>query len=387
MIMKSLLVGNANQKIDKISAAQLDPFFRNRQLLRRKLGLSFTHIQAVSISEIVKACQNVGPEIDSIFIRPDWKDDPQKVVEAIQAIRADNPNRKIFFIDPWDQVSSRFFGVLPYVDRLLKYQRLKDVHQYKRPLIGGTVITDYLVRNAGYDIGDWHVGSAVPEGYEYRIDTGWNVVTLKRFEKMLFKPLTWKLANGQWRRKPKDIDIFCHLSYSDEDDWYTLYRKSSVEMVKRLGTKYRLAVSGESPANRTVSSKQYHDEIERSRIVFSPFGWGETTWRDYEAVCYNCMLIKPEMEHIDTAPNIYFPNETYVPVKWDFSDLEEKCDYYLSNPDEAARIVTNARRVLERYFTEGGFVETIASLFSNDATQTPAAVPLGSQALTASSVG
>ncbi|MDX2244379.1 MAG: glycosyltransferase [Leptolyngbyaceae cyanobacterium bins.302] len=388
--MKSIIVGNANKKTDKISAAQLDPFFRNRQLLRRELGLTFTHIQAVSITEIKQACQNINADVEILFVRPDWRESADEVVQTMKTIHTANPGRKIFFIDPWDQVSSRFFGVLPYVDKLLKYQRLKDVQQYKKPLLGGTMITDYLVREQGKDIYDWHVGSPVPNGYEDRIGTGWNVVTLRQFETLLFKPLSWKLSNRQFRRKPKDVDVFCHLSYSsihDKESWYTEYRMASVEAVKQMGSKYRLAVSGEFPEARTVSSKQYRDEIERSRIVFSPFGWGETTWRDYEAVCYDSLLLKPNMDHIDTAPNIYYPNETYVPLKWDFSDLEEKCDFYLRNPDEAARIITNARRVLEGYFKQGEFVKTIADLVIDKKTRTPVTAPLTSQQPATSPVG
>ncbi|MDX2230677.1 MAG: glycosyltransferase [Leptolyngbyaceae cyanobacterium bins.349] len=375
--MKSLLIGNANKKIDNIAAAQLDPFFRNRQLLHRQLGLTFKHIQAVSIAEIQQACQTIAADIEVLFIRPHWNEVPEEVVQTIKTIHQAHPARKIIFIDPWDQVSSRFFGVLPYVNQLLKYQRLKDVQQYQNPLVGGTVITDYLVREAGYDIGDWHVGSAVPAGYEHRIATGWNVVTLKRFEGLLFRPLSWKLLNQQWQRKPKNLDIFCHLSYGSihKMDWYTQYRMSAVDAVRRLNSKYRLAVSGEFPEARTVTKEQYQDDIERSRIVFSPFGWGETTWRDYEAICYDCLLLKPAMDHIDTAPNIYYPHETYVPLKWDFSDLEEKCDYYLQNPDEAARIVTNARRVLQTYFKQGGFVKTIAELVTERSTPIPVGTP------------
>lgn len=380
--MKALIVGNANSKIDKISAAQLDPFFRNRALLRQQLGFTFHHIQAVTIAEIGEACLNYKRPVDAIFIRPDWKENATTVVDTVRAIRSAYPTIQFFFIDPWDQVSSRFFGVLPYVDKLLKYQRLKDVQQYHKTWKGGTVITNYWA-SQGHDLHDWNVSSPVPQGYEDRIGTGWNVVTLRTFEDLLFKPFVWKVTKGQLNRKPKDIDLFCHMSYGsihDQENWYTEYRMSAVEAAQRLGSQYRLAVSGEFPEARTVSSKQYLDDIRRSRIVFSPFGWGETTWRDYEAVCYDCLLLKPRMDHIDTAPNIYYPNETYVPLEWDFSDLQEKVDFYLRNPDEAARIITNARRLLEGYFKDGGFVKQIEGLVSDRAIVTPTPALATSQA-------
>jgi len=367
--MRALIIGNAAPHIDNIAAVQLDPFFINRNHLYQDLGFRFKHIQAVTLAEIMRACQFVPSDVDALFIRPDWRERSEHVVQALKTIRTLYPSRKIFFIDPWDQVSSCFFGVLPYVDRFVKYQRLKDLQQYQQPMLGGTMITDYLARKWGFDLHDWSVSSPIPEGYAERIVTGWNVVVGRGYEEALFQPFWWRVKNRKLRRRPKDIDVFCHVSYGsihDSHSWYTRYRMIAVEAVKRLGTQYRLAVSGEYPEQRTVSKERYQDEIERSRIVVSPFGWGETTWRDYEAVCNSCLLIKPSMEHIDTAPNIYYANETYVPVNWDFSDLEEKCSYYLHNPDEAARIITNARRVLGNYFEKKEFVRTIATLLAND---------------------
>jgi len=371
--MKALLFGNALYSIDKIAGAQLEPFFRNRSGLRKRLDLTFEHVQVKTLPEIEQVC-NASTNADVLIIRIDWREKADQVVQMFQSIRQANPTQKIFFIDPWDQVSSRFFGVLPYVDRLLKYQRLKDVQMYQQPLAGGTVITNYLAQQ-GYDLNGWHIGSEVPHGYEHRIVTGWNIVTDKQFEATLFQFPLWKLKNRRWRTKPKDIDIFCHLSYDSihsTDSWYTRYRQSAVAAVQQLAPTYTLAVSGEYPEARRVSSRQYHDDIQRSRIVFSPFGWGETTWRDYEAICNNCLLLKPDIGHIDTAPNIYHADQTYVPLKWDFSDLEEKCHYYLQNPDKAAQIRRNARQVLERYFTQAEFVDTIGRLLNDVGLTVPA---------------
>lgn len=46
---------------------------------------------------------------------------------------------------------------------------------------------------------------------------------------------------------------------------------------------------------------------------------------------FGSVLIRPDVSHIDTLPNIYVPNETYIPCKHDFSDVNEKIDYVLSD--------------------------------------------------------
>ena len=37
------------------------------------------------------------------------------------------------------------------------------------------------------------------------------------------------------------------------------------------------------------------------------------------------------MDHMQTWPNIFIPNKTYVPLEWDFSNLEEIFDTYLNH--------------------------------------------------------
>lgn len=176
--IKALIIGTTNPRIDDISSAQLYPFFANRKQLKKELGLEFQVAQVEKFSEIYQACS--GIEVDVLIIRPTWRDDPQLAVQYMAEIRKEHAHCKIIFIDPFDQTTSRYFEILPYVDWFLKYQRFRDVSQYFIPRIGGTEITDYLVRKKGFEIGDWHVGSEVPKGFEQCVVTGWNVGKIGR---------------------------------------------------------------------------------------------------------------------------------------------------------------------------------------------------------------
>ncbi|MBF2075582.1 MAG: glycosyltransferase family 1 protein [Synechococcales cyanobacterium C42_A2020_086] len=360
--MKALLVGNAKfGKGDLISPAQLYPFFDHRQQLQQELGLTFHHVHGETFAEIEQICESA--DVDAFFIRPAWQEDPAAAERCLSQLRNSHPASKIIFIDPFDQVSSKFFNVLPYVDRFVKYQRLKDVSLYPQ-LVGGTMITDFLAKHMGYELNGWSVTSEIPAGTEHRIVTGWNVTLIDRFKKALFARPRF------WRPQPKkDIDIFCRLSlgHKDQLEWYGQYRIDALKALEPLASRYKLAANGEFIGEKTISSRQYFNEIRRSRIAFCPFGWAETTWRDYEAICYGCLLVKPEMDHLATQPNIYIPNETYVPVRWDFQDLEEKCQYYLEHPEEANRIIANARQVYMDYFKRGEFVKTIQEFLQLEA--------------------
>ena len=68
------------------------------------------------------------------------------------------------------------------------------------------------------------------------------------------------------------------------------------------------------------------------------------------------------MGHVEAYPNIYRPYETYVPVAWDYSDLDEKGDYYLRNTKERNRISAAASRVLKEAYGEVWFVEQVKEL-------------------------
>lgn len=94
-----------------------------------------------------------------------------------------------------------------------------------------------------------------------------------------------------------------------------------------------------------TSHKQYMEEQKRAIATLSPFGYGEVCVRDFEAILNGSLLIKPDMSHMKTYPNIFIPNETYVPVKWDGSDLIDVVDNILSAPKTFYDIAINARSV------------------------------------------
>jgi hypothetical protein len=354
---KAIVVGYNN---DSIAKAQRDPFFYSAQVLKKTTNFSIKHFYAESFAELGQIAEQ--QDSDVVFLMPSWRDSLSEEAltqseKILQKLRNNN-DRKIIFIDPFAQANTNFFNLLPYVDHFLKRQSYKDINNYKKDFIGGFMLTDFLSQKLNMDLSQWYVGSKCPEAYIDRINVGWNLGTTKKFRTELQKKsLFW------FDKKTKSNDIFCRLSLgnSEDMDWYQQYRLVALNALKPLETDYKVVGSGRSEKN-LVPYSQYLKEIKASRIVFSPFGWGETCWRDFEAVCYDCLLVKPSMDHIKTEPNIYIDGETYVSVNWDFSNLVEKCQYFLENPDEAARIITNARQAYTDYFRENKFVQKIKSL-------------------------
>ena len=87
-------------------------------------------------------------------------------------------------------------------------------------------------------------------------------------------------------------------------------------MRRRVAEKFR----AQAPSGR-VSQRVYRAELQRSRLVLSPFGWGEINLRDYETFIAGAAAVKPDMSHLETWPDLFRSGETIVTHRWDLTDL------------------------------------------------------------------
>src|SRR3989339_1925960 len=97
-----------------------------------------------------------------------------------------------------------------------------------------------------------------------------------------------------------------------------------------------------------VSIAKYRQDIRDSKIVVSPFGWGELGVRDFECWLYGACLMKPDMRHMQTWPDIFVPHETYVPFTWDFADLESQILTYADDPARRERVAEQGQEAYRK---------------------------------------
>ena len=77
-------------------------------------------------------------------------------------------------------------------------------------------------------------------------------------------------------------------------------------------------------------------------------------------------MIKPEMDMVDTFPNIWVPGETYIPVKYDWSDLERNIAVVMRNYDNLApRMIEQSRRLFVESYTPKSLCMYWYNIFSN----------------------
>ena len=96
----------------------------------------------------------------------------------------------------------------------------------------------------------------------------------------------------------------------------------------------------------------YVRQIRQSKAVMSPFGYGEICTRDFEAFAAGATLIKPDMEHLNTYPNWYIKDKTYLSVDWDFSNFDDLLDEIHRDPARCQTIAENAQALVKRYRTD-----------------------------------
>ncbi|MEP6789934.1 MAG: glycosyltransferase, partial [Ramlibacter sp.] len=152
-------------------------------------------------------------------------------------------------------------------------------------------------------------------------------------------------------------DLHARLGGMGTADWYEKMRTDAFQRVRGLTN---VTVTPQTFVNK----RAYMRELGQSKMCFSPFGYGEVCWRDYEAMYSGALLIKPDMSHMMTAPEAFIPNETYVPIRWDFGDLEEVVETHLANEPRRLEIARNAYEAMHRYARSGRFVDQLERLLA-----------------------
>ena len=76
-------------------------------------------------------------------------------------------------------------------------------------------------------------------------------------------------------------------------------------------------------------------------------------------------MIKPNMSIVNTTPNPYIPDETYIPVDLDWQDLNEVVLSMLDNQNQLDYIVNNSRKVYDNLYSAHTFCMYWYDFFSN----------------------
>ena len=60
------------------------------------------------------------------------------------------------------------------------------------------------------------------------------------------------------------------------------------------------------------------------------------------------------MDHLETWPDIYKNNETYIPISWKIEDWEEEIPKILANKENLLKIAKNGQIEYKKFWSEKG---------------------------------
>ena len=195
-----------------------------------------------------------------------------------------------------------------------------------------------------------------------KIKTAWNIAMSDHYLYSNNKEKILRRLNLTQLNYPAFKNPETNRRYDINTRLRTTYPRKFVEKHRKLSLKTLSDRFNTTPSN-IINKEEYMKELENSKIVLSPFGNGEICYRDFEAIINGATLIKPNMSHIKTWPDIYKPGKTYVSVKWDFSNLNEQIEDLLNNPVKRKRIAKNAQEAYKPYYGEQG-IEKLKQRFS-----------------------
>lgn len=285
--------------------------------------------------------------IEGKFFRSWWKQ-PETVISRLDAWRDRTP---VVYCDTTDSAGWILGQALPHVDLLVKNQALRDRREYLRPLHGRRTFTDYYHRTTGVSDDSPEEAPQVADAADLdKIRVGWNsgladYSVQARYRGAVFRRLGWPLLLRRDRpwvpaAAPRPIDVALRMAVNYGRNTVSYQRQ---QVRDRLGHYLR--------TDRLPRGK-YLDELTRTKVVPSPFGWGEINYKDWEVFTAGALLLKPDMSHLETWPDVYHSGETLVTHRWDLSDLEAVVEDMLAAPERRLAIA-QAGQDRYRHFVTG----------------------------------
>ena len=209
-------------------------------------------------------------------------------------------------------------------------------------------------------------------GRSYWGTGNYTIPDLNSINKIKLAGFNWlSTINPQWLNydNKKEYDVSAMFTYPHKDVYEhdinqaTYYNNFRKNLFDRLSNKFKTA---KLENGIRLPIEDYYNKMLNSKIILAPFGFGEIAPRDLEASMFGSILIKPDMSHIETTPNLYIPYQTYVPCKHDFSDLNDKIEYILSDFENLQTFyVENMRKTYKEIYNLNKLVLHYYDIFKN----------------------
>jgi len=321
-------------------ASFLFPLLHHRKYLQ-EIGIKFQLFYQDSSK--LKECDIVI--LESKYYSQRWSIEKNRILEEIKSYKTSS--NKVFYFDINDSAGWPHASALPYVDGYFKNQLFKDKTLYTKPLYGHRLYTDYYYRQ--YQIEDQIpiIQETIPLNDISKLSIGWNsglgnYSYSGPYLTHFYRYFPWSIfirysTNFHSPETIRPRNVSCRMG--------TQYARHSVAW-QRLQIQ---ALLQPYMAIQKVTRRAYYRELKQSKYVISPFGLGEITLKDFETFMAGAVLVKPSLDTMETWPDFYQANKTYVPFKWDLSDLSDLIEKMIANPSLYQDIAKQGQDLYRQY--------------------------------------
>lgn len=291
--------------------------------------------------------------VESKYIRTFYNKNKDKMLNSLNAIK--QQVKKLIFFDITDSSGTLYSDLIPIVDVYCKSYIYQDKNLYKKSYYGGRLWTDYYHQKNHVKDNSEFFSTPVEDKYLHKIREGYLLGMINLSSKSIF------LKNSKFielMRKTGIIKLFSKTPHHNSFVRPSLQRR--IDLSCRINLNYsrnsiafhRIKTSQLLKKYidiKKVSRKEFRKELINSKIVISPFGWGEINVpRDYEIAMSGAVIIKPDISHLKTFPDI-FNSKSVVSYNWDFSDIEEKIHTVLDNYNKYIEYAFNLQKKYKHY--------------------------------------
>ena len=304
--------------------------------------------------------------LDSKAFRSEWQERELAALERISKLS--EGQHKTLWFNTGDSTGGIQQQVIDLVDLYFKGQLLRERSLYKKKFYGGRIYTDYYSRNCAVRDSDEIYSPVLTDAQLSKLRVSWNLGMnpcmdywtgfLGRFVKQprhlgfLRHRLTHFEANPCGHQKA-GLSVNSRMSVNYSRETISYQRKVIVDRLRRYGVECG-----------RVKRKRYFSELHSCKFAVSPFGWGEVCIRDFEAILCRSVLIKPDMSHLETWPDVYLSGKTYLPFSWDLSRFDEWFEDTVTANSGVEEIAESAFSTYREYVSASGANKFIGKIDS-----------------------
>lgn len=279
--------------------------------------------------------------VDSKVHRYRWGTEKDAVLEEFAGW---TQRCRVIYGDTTDSSGSLLTDLLPIVHGYAKSQLIRDRTAYLKPMYGHRPFTDYYHREWGVadDSPEW--SPAVTDRAQLvKLRVSWNSgladyslhgpLRMALYQRLPLPGLLRFLKSSKPPSATRPRDVSCRFGAD--------YPRASVAAQRRM---IREKLAGRIDT-RKLSRRRYFHELETSKAVVSPFGYGEITLKDFEVFLTGGLLLKPDMTHMETWPDLFRGGETMLAHRWDLSDFESVLGDAVANYERHAGMAAAGQEV------------------------------------------